>query len=524
MKKTFIIFCLSLAFLCAAVNAAVRPRPQSSRADSLLMTLCGSLLCTEEGARTVIYAPFRRRSSSGGDEGMIAKFFVEDGSVTRAWSSSIDNRRILSAPTEQSSFVPGPLVKIAEHADEIALAAGLEAAQIERLNAYYENKGLGAPYPAAMTLAEGVLYAQTDDGLICAFDASNGRELWVFVPPQVLCKERAETLLAAPDAPPWLLAGALTAERIKEDGSSRVLLWGTLGAAGSGLYCIDVTTPESPSFCWARERLDNGTELLWGVTDSAVLELGDSAAAPLVAPVATDLVLILSSGAGAEGRLWALAPVTGVYLSSCVGEEGIALKLSPLAVQSANGRVTRMTVCDVAGGVQEFVRKDDFFELSFRLDLRAQTGVEDFELLFSPILCPLPREDWLAFVAGSGNATIVAACPAPFRERSWSDLPWRGGSWGWYHRYEGFHSLASALFSDGLLYLLGREDGRAVVKVIDITGSRLAQTFEVAQDSVALLAVAGKVLTVAAGDGTLTVEPVLVTPPSSASILYTFYR
>ena len=290
------------------------------------------------------------------------------------------------------------------------------------------------------------------------------------------------------------------------------------------MYCIDVTMPEAPLFCWAREKSDDGDELLWGVADSVTLELGDTAAAPVAAPVASASELLLPSGAGVQGRLWALAPASGIYLRNCTGEEGIALKLSPLVMQTAKGRLSRVIVGDVAGGVQEFVRKDDFFELSYRLDLRSLTGSEDFDLHFSPLLCPLSRENWLAFVGSGENSTIVAACPAPLRERSWSDLPWRGGSWGWYHHYEGFHSLMSALFSNGLLYLLGREDGRAVVKAVDITGSRLVQTVEAAQDSVALVSAAGKVLTVSAGDGTLTAVPLSVMPPSSAAILYTLYR
>ncbi|MBP5211869.1 MAG: hypothetical protein J6Z30_03320, partial [Pyramidobacter sp.] len=84
MKRSFFTLCLAALFLCATASAAVRPRPQSSRAASLTMTLCGNLLCTEEGGRTVVYVPFRRRSSAGGDEGMVTKFYVEDGRVTRA--------------------------------------------------------------------------------------------------------------------------------------------------------------------------------------------------------------------------------------------------------------------------------------------------------------------------------------------------------------------------------------------------------------------------------------------------------
>ena len=524
MKKSFFPLILIAVLFCGAADASVRPRPQSSRADSLSMALCGSLLCTEEDARTVVYAPFRRRGPSGCDEGMIAKFIVDDGGVTRVWSSTGGVRQLLAAPAEQSRFIPGPLVKIAERSAEVALAAGLELAQMEQLNTYYANKELGAPYPAAMTRVKDVLYVQTDDGLVCAFDASDGRGLWAFIPPQVLRKERAEAILAAVEAPPWLLAGALSAEKIEEGGTSRVLLWGTLGAGGSGLYCIDVTMPEAPLFCWAREKSDDGDELLWGVADSVTLELGDTAAAPVVAPVASLPELLLPSGAGVQGKLWALAPASGIYLCNCTGEEGIALKLSPLVMQSAKGRLSRVIVGDVAGGVQEFVRKDDYFELSYRLDLRSLTGSEDFDLHFSPLLCPLSRGNWLAFVGSAENSTIVVACPAPLRERSWSDLPWRGGSWGWYHHYEGFHSLMSALFSNGLLYLLGREDGRIVVKAVDITGSRLVQTVEAAQDSVALVSAAGKVLTVSAGDGTLTAVPLSVMPPSSAAILYTLYR
>ena len=246
MKRAFLILCFTALFLCGVSSAAVRLRPQSSRADSLTMTLCGNLLCTEEGGRTIVYAPFRRRSPAGGDEGMIAKFYVEGGRVTRAWTTSAGARTILTAPAEQSRFIPGALVKADESVGAIASATGLDVAQVKRLNSFYLGKNMGAPYPVAMTLPEGVLYVQTDDGLICALDASNGRELWAFIPPQVLRKERVESLLNAPDDMPWLLAGALTAEKIDEDGAQRVLLWGTLGAGGSGLYCLDITALETP--------------------------------------------------------------------------------------------------------------------------------------------------------------------------------------------------------------------------------------------------------------------------------------
>ena len=218
-----------------------------------------------------------------------------------------------------------------------------------------------------------------------------------------------------------------------------------------------------------------------------------------------------------------LEPLTGSVRHVCDGMEGTELCFSPLGMQSAAGTLTRLTVADTSGGVQEFVRQNDFFRLNMRLDLREVTGENELELIASPLFCPLARESWLAFIAECPRGTIVAACPAPLGQRSWSDLPWRGGRWGWWHLYEGFHSLSSILVHDGLIFLLGKEENRSVVKTIDVVGSRLTETAEAPQNAVLTVADGRPVIAVPSSDGISAVR-LSVQPSPSSYVLYTLFR
>jgi len=523
MRRLLIL--VIIMFISASVaRGLVRERPPSSRAVSAELSVCGSALSAMENGETVLYVPFRRRGASGRDEGSVEKYALSESRGRHIWSSkSKSSRLILSPPCDSGQFEMGPLKELASDAGGFAKAAGLEKEQAERLAALYLAKPPGAPYPAAMTLAEGVLYVQTDDGLICALDAGSGTELWAFMPPQTAQAERVNAILSDESALPWLTAGGLTAEKILSGREERVFLWGTLGAAGKGAYCLDVTKPGTPEFRWAFEERDDGTQKTWGDAEEGTFQLGCTAAAPLAAPVSGKNVLILPSGAEAAARVWGLEPLTGGVRHVCDGMEGTELCFLPLGMQSAAGTLTRLTVADTFGGVQEFVRQNDFFRLNMRLDLREVTGENELELIASPLFCPLARESWLAFIAECPRGTIVAACPAPLGQRSWSDLPWRGGRWGWWHLYEGFHSLSSILVHDGLIFLLGKEENRSVVKTIDVIGSRLTETAEAPQNAVLTVADGRPVIAVPSTDGISAVR-LSVQPSPSSYVLYTLFR
>ncbi len=54
--------------------------------------------------------------------------------------------------------------------------------------------------------------------------------------------------------PRYLLDGPIIAEDVFVDGQYRTFLMGLLGLGGAGLYVLDVTNPDAPSFQWAVEN------------------------------------------------------------------------------------------------------------------------------------------------------------------------------------------------------------------------------------------------------------------------------
>jgi len=131
-----------------------------------------------------------------------------------------------------------------------------------------------------------LVYVQANDGMIHAFNVEDaeggitgGDERWAFIPPNVLGTARLVGLRSYfnwlphfqvwrvmenevndnTSRPRYLLDGPLVAEdvyfQLDEDSYEwRTILMGLLGYAGAGMYCLDITDPDTPSFLWAVEN------------------------------------------------------------------------------------------------------------------------------------------------------------------------------------------------------------------------------------------------------------------------------
>lgn len=113
-----------------------------------------------------------------------------------------------------------------------------------------------------------IVYVQTNDGLLHAFNDADGKEEWAFLPPNVRSKIRLRGLkwnntvyteagsLTNSDIPRLLGDGPLIAEDVLFDGETdyRTVLFGQLGFGGAGMYVLDITNPVSPRFVWALEN------------------------------------------------------------------------------------------------------------------------------------------------------------------------------------------------------------------------------------------------------------------------------
>ena len=94
-----------------------------------------------------------------------------------------------------------------------------------------------------------VIYAGANDGMVHAFDDSTGRELWAFIPPNLLPQlkdfEANNTLQIFADGPPRAYIEKNSSGTI----TKAIIMFG-LRRGGDRYVALDVTNPDSPSLLW----------------------------------------------------------------------------------------------------------------------------------------------------------------------------------------------------------------------------------------------------------------------------------
>ena len=90
---------------------------------------------------------------------------------------------------------------------------------------------------------DGRVYIGANDGMLHAFDASTGREVWAYVP-SMIDYAKLGRLARMPFVHASFVDGALVAADAVADGQWKTLLAGGLGAGGKGFFLLDVTSPD----------------------------------------------------------------------------------------------------------------------------------------------------------------------------------------------------------------------------------------------------------------------------------------
>ncbi len=540
MRKGILLFALLAAlFWGARVDCALPPefsvqkRTLSTLAQSSSWQLAGSPLPEGwEGGTLRLLLPLRRRFAGMRDAGLVRRMrCAAEEALETLWDSSIEApRKILIAPFGGETPMAGPLQPLPAYDSALGAFFGLDAENWAKMAVQYDRSWMAAPWPASMVLVKSALYCQSDDGLLCALDLRTGKEIWSFFPPQLCRALRLKTALALASGEllPWLLAGGLTAEKVKgSETPEKIFLWGSLGQGGRGLYCLDVTDPEAPLFEWAREDWPDGEAcVLWGKGESSVSRMGMVQAAPLVAYYGGNWNLIVPSGPDKAGKILVLDALTGKNLDSCDGQDAAQFSLRPCGLMDASGSLSRLIQCDSAGGIQFFSRESSSWSADGRVDLGGITEEPSLQFYFSPIPCATVQGLWMAFVAAAGKGAVIAAAPEAMEDLWWEQAPLNARYGAWWRFLEGFHPVMSALFYDGLLYVLGTEENQSVLKVFDLLSGRLAGS-QVLDKAKALIlhggAVKGLTLDDTSGEYNLTALSVDLPMPSSG-IYYTIER
>ncbi|NKI72659.1 PQQ-binding-like beta-propeller repeat protein [Collimonas pratensis] len=174
---------------------------------------------------------------------------------------------------------------------------------------------------------KGVVYVGANDGMLHAFDASSGAELWAFVPTAVMPNLFALADKNYASSHQYFVDGSPVASDVYFGGAWHTILVGGLNNGGKAYYALDVTTPASPT-------------LLWEFTDA---NLGYTYGNPIVTKLqnGTWVVLVTSgynnTGGDGLGHLYVLNAQTGAIISgnTTVTPAGSATTPSGLAKISA---------------------------------------------------------------------------------------------------------------------------------------------------------------------------------------------
>lgn len=117
-----------------------------------------------------------------------------------------------------------------------------------------------------------MVYVGSNDGMLHAFDASNGTEVWAYVPTMIIPKLYRLADKNYGNNHEFFVDGSPVSGDIWDGSSWKTILVGGLGAGGRGYYALDITDPNNPKALW--EFTDNNLGLTLGKAEITKLKDG----------------------------------------------------------------------------------------------------------------------------------------------------------------------------------------------------------------------------------------------------------
>ena len=248
-----------------------------------------------------------------------------------------------------------------------------ETLYLKKSNFDYADTGYLA-FQASTVTRQGVLFAAANDGMLHAFNADTGREIWTYIPTQVLPK--LYKLADKNYVHQFYVDGTPEVGDVYVGGQWRTILVGGLNAGGKGYYALDVTDPNAPKALW--QYCDDPT--LCTQTDS---HMGYSYGNPVITKLTNgQWVVMFTSGYNNDdgfGYLYAVDPITGANKFSpiktpCTGANCGIAKIAPWIENYQDNTTTRLYGGDLAGNLWRFDVNDNVAPAGREAFLMAQVG------------------------------------------------------------------------------------------------------------------------------------------------------
>ena len=142
---------------------------------------------------------------------------------------------------------------------------------VSSLTTSYNTFRSTSPY----TARPDILYVGANDGMLHAFNATNGNELFAYVPSELLAPEgaagfaRINRLMDPNYQHRYFVDGTMALGDAQISGSWKTVLVGSMGQGGRSVFALDITNPGS----------FNGSNVLWEFTDP---DLGYGVGQPII--------------------------------------------------------------------------------------------------------------------------------------------------------------------------------------------------------------------------------------------------
>ena len=279
--------------------------------------------------------------------------------------SALTGERLLNYLRGQRGFEDRPdnelrLFRRREHV--LGATTNAQPVYVGRPAFRYADDNYGAFRDERQASRKGIVYVAANDGMLHAFSAATGAEVWAMVPAGVLPRMRIAADQKYGKQFTYLLDGTPVAADICPGTTSvscspdqwRTILVAGMGAAGREFYALDITDPDRPS-------------ALWRFNASSDNDLGYALGRPLITKQRDGRwIVLLTSGynnvnpGSGKGFLYVLDAYTGELLQKIGTGAGSASAPSGLA--QLNGWVeslldntgTRFYAGDLLGNVWRF--------------------------------------------------------------------------------------------------------------------------------------------------------------------------
>lgn len=220
--------------------------------------------------------------------------------------------------------------------------------------ATYQDSGYAA-FATSIAGRARALYVGSNDGMLHAFDAATGNELWAYIPSFVT--PRLKNLASKSYSHQFYVDGTPVSGDVQLSAGWRTMLVSGLRAGGAGFVALDITSPT------AADETALARKVMWEFPNAttpaaAARNVGLSFGKPIIAKVqGHGWVVMLTSGynntsGDGKGHLFVVSAETGALIAdipTSAGMSGTPSGLGQISAYASNGRIDA-TVDTVYGG------------------------------------------------------------------------------------------------------------------------------------------------------------------------------